>query len=158
MKWIGKTMCVAGLMVLVACGNDAAEKEKEPQKEETVEMVEVEIPMKDEAPLNEEVDLKAEVTYKGETVADADEVRFEVWKQDKKDDAVFYDGKLEGDGLYHAKHTFEEDGIYIVQAHVTAKDMHVMPKESIFVGDVSEEEKAAFEEDEDEKDDEHGGH
>ncbi|WP_166740112.1 hypothetical protein [Halalkalibacterium halodurans] len=45
------------------------------------------------------------------------------------------------------EYEFLEDGIYFVQAHVTARGLHVMPTERLIVGDVSEEELESLEED-----------
>ncbi|WP_156509930.1 hypothetical protein [Rossellomorea aquimaris] len=60
-----------------------------------------------------------------------------------------------GNGIYTIKKTFKEEGIYYVQTHVTARDMHVMPKKQFVVGEVSAEEMKA---DESEGEDHHSEH
>ena len=69
-----------------------------------------------------------------EPVHDAQEVQFEVWKENQKKMSEKIAAKLEKDGIYTAKKQFQEDGIYYVQAHVTARGMHVMPVKKLVVG------------------------
>ncbi|MFK4998327.1 hypothetical protein ACI2OX_16460 [Bacillus sp. N9] len=44
--------------------------------------------------------------------------------------------KNKEDGTYEVEKAFDHDAIYHVQVHVTARGMHVMPKNTITVGDV----------------------
>jgi hypothetical protein len=59
------------------------------------------------------------------------------------------------DGTYTAEVTFEEDGIYEIYAHTTARDMHTMPKKVVTIGDVSSQE---VEDEQHEDSHEHGEH
>src|SRR5690625_3954707 len=79
--------------------------------------------------------LEAVVTYGGEAVEDADEVVFEVWEKGKQDESDHLDSDNQGDGTYTAEVTFDEDGIYEMYAHTTARDLHTMPKREVVVGE-----------------------
>ena len=100
----------------------------------------------------EEVTVQAHVTQGEENVNDADYVTFEIWKKgEEPEEPEEYDieniddyysnigieGELQGEGIYSIKTTFEEEGIYYVTAHVTARGMHNMPKKELIVGNVS---------------------
>lgn len=104
------------------------------QHDPTSDSLEVEIIMPDRLPLKKEVTLKAHLTAGKENVDDAQEVQFEVWKENEKKQSEMIDGKLDKDGVYTAKKTFEEEGIYYIQAHATARGMHVMPVKKFVVG------------------------
>lgn len=54
----------------------------------------------------------------------------EIWKEGKADDQhEQVSGKLDKEkGVYYAEKVFDEPGKYNVIAHVTARDMHNMPK------------------------------
>lgn len=84
----------------------------------------------------EEGIIEVKVTQGGEGVADADEVLIEIWKKGHQEESINYEAENKGDGLYQLAHTFPEDGIYYVIAHVTARNMHVMPREEFIIGEV----------------------
>lgn len=90
--------------------------------------------------------LEAYVSQGGEAVNDADEVKFEVFAPGKKDDSVKIDYTDAKDGVYSAKHTFEEEGVYYFIPHVTARSLHTMPTQQVVVGRVTDEEIRAAEE------------
>lgn len=136
------------LIVLSAChGNEQSERNSEQQsnhdhhqeKNVSTEPLKVEILTPDKLPVNQESILEARLTQGDELVNDAQEVQFEVWKENNKKQSEMIDGKLEKDGVYTAKKTFQEDGIYYVQAHATARGMHVMPIKKIVVGEGAKE-------------------
>ena len=104
------------------------------------EKVEADIQLPKAISLNEEISLKVKVSQGDTAVTDADEVKFEIWNHDDKNDSKMMEATNEGNGIYTIKETFKEDGIYFVQTHVTARDMHVMPKKKFAVGEVSAEE------------------
>ncbi|KAA0546622.1 hypothetical protein FZW96_15405 [Bacillus sp. BGMRC 2118] len=95
-------------------------------------MIEVEILTPENVTADEEIKLSAEVTQGDETVEDANEVMFEV-RASGQDKGEMIDAPHEGDGIYTAEKTFENEGTYIVIAHVTARDMHNMPSKEIVV-------------------------
>lgn len=102
---------------------------------------------------NEEVTLKVEVTQGDEVVEDAHEVLFEIW-QDDKENSEMVKAEHEGNGNYAITKQFNQDGMYHVQTHVTARDTHVMPTKRFIVGEVSEEEMGEMEE----HHEDHGSH
>lgn len=97
--------------------------------------LEVELSVPETAGVKEAVVLKATVTYGEEKVEDADEVVFEIWEEGKKSESEMLDSTNKGDGTYEANTSFEQDGVFEVQVHVTAKQQHNMPKSSIQVGE-----------------------
>jgi len=118
-------------LMLGACGN----KEEVHTDHQTgmMQEVSVEIQTPKELPVGEEVILSAKVTQGEEAVNDA-HVEFEVWESGLRDDSVMIDGELTEEGVYESSYTFDHDGVYYMFAHTTARDMHVMPKEELIVG------------------------
>ncbi|WP_042220715.1 FixH family protein [Oceanobacillus manasiensis] len=134
MKFIMMTFLVS-LSFLVACnfGEDQATSD-------STEAIQVEILIPGSIPLAKSTDLSVAITQGAKTVKNADEVIFELWKENDQDNSERIEGKHEKDGLYNIEKNFEEEGIYYVQTHVTAKGMHVMPKLPFIVGTASPEE------------------
>ena len=85
------------------------------------------------AEVGEKVTLEAMVTYGEEKVTDADKVIVEYWVEGNRDNSILLDAHNNGDGTYSAEVVFEQDGIYEMYAHTTAKDMHTMPKKTIII-------------------------
>ncbi len=123
------------VLLLVACGNSDDNEGANDKETETPEMLEVELEVETEVKPGETVPLKAIVTQGDEKVSDADEVEYEVWEENKKEDSEMIEAENEGDGVYTAEKTFDDEGVYVVQVHVTARGQHNMPKETITVGD-----------------------
>jgi hypothetical protein len=134
MKKIALLMAVLFVSVLSACGND----EGNGQDQEVPEFLEVEINLPEEnLEVGAEINLEAYVSQGGEAVEDADEVKFEVLRQGDAESEMF-EAEHQGEGIYTAKKKFDADGVYAVTAHVTARDMHNMPKKDLIVGNPSE--------------------
>ncbi|MBM0066475.1 FixH family protein [Alkalicoccobacillus gibsonii] len=113
----------------------------EPDLESIIpDIIEVQIDLPESSPPNEKLKIPVNVTQGDEPVDDARDVVIEIWKDQDRENGFLEEAKHQSDGLYQIDYTFEEDGIYLVQAHVTARDMHSMPTKPIFVGDVSEDE------------------
>lgn len=115
---------------LTGCTNEEAE----PQ------FLDVEVSVNPEkGEINEPIVIKARVTYGDEEVTDAEDVKFEIWRAHDEEHE-----KLEvphnENGVYQLEKTFEEEGTYYVISHVTARDMHNMPKVEFVVGEPSESE------------------
>ncbi|GAF14730.1 YznA protein [Bacillus sp. JCM 19046] len=127
------------LLFLTACSAD-----EDPNENLSTEIIDVHIQVQEEQPVNEPFTLQTQVMQGDDFVEDAHEVLYEVWQNEHRDDAEFIEASHSQDGIYRAEIELETDGVYIVQAHVTARDMHVMPTQEFFVGEVSEEEKKAF--------------
>lgn len=113
------------VIVLAACSDD--------DDDEEIKELKVDFDVPDQAETDETVELKATVTYGGEKVTDADDVVFEYWKKDHRDDSEKVDGENNGDGTYSAEVTFDEEDDYEMFAHTDAEGIHTMPKESITV-------------------------
>ncbi|MCJ7842986.1 FixH family protein [Lederbergia sp. NSJ-179] len=147
-KKLGFMMLAIVFVLLAACGKGTDSNEKE----EMPAILEVKLEVPEHVQVDENVDLKAVVTQGDEDVADADEVEFEVWEEGKKDDSVMIAAKNNQDGTYEAETTFDHDGAFTVQVHVTARGMHNMPKQAVTVGE------GAAEENHDHGEHEHGDH
>lgn len=125
------------ISLLVACGND----------DDELHILEVNFIVPETADVGETIELKAVVTYGDEVVTDADEVVFEVWEKNDRDNGEMIDAVNHEDGTYTTEVTFDHDGIFEMYAHTTARDMHTMPKKEIVVGEGGEyadEEEAHF--------------
>ena len=125
-------LIITGL-VIAACGTEEEVTHSDHQNEMMQEVI-VEIQTAKELPVGEEVILSARVTQGDEAVNDADHVEFEVWESGLREDSIMIDGVLTEDGVYEAPFTFEHDGVYYMFAHTTARDLHVMPKQELIVG------------------------
>ncbi|MGG1632176.1 FixH family protein [Rossellomorea sp. NRS-1567] len=135
MKKISLFMLLGFLALFIAaCGNSNEDNgAKEDEKLEAIE-AKLEVPEKGEK--GETVSLSTKVTQGDENVEDAGEVKYEIWKNGHKDESEMIEAKHDKAGVYKAEKTFEEDGMYTVQVHVTARDMHTMPKAEIAIGEV----------------------
>jgi hypothetical protein len=137
------------MLILAACGGSdeheghgGEEKSSENEgkadhgnEEGSMKMLEVDLQSPETVEKGETVTIEAMVMYGEEHVADADEVVFEVWKEGSKDDSEMIEATNDGDGMYSIETTFDQEGVYFVQSHVTARDMHNMPKKEIKVGE-----------------------
>lgn len=121
-------------MMLAACGSTNNNENTNGNNDDVPSMVEVEIKLPEAVEPNEEVKIEALVTQGGENVDDASEVKFEVWQQGQEADHEMVEAKNDGSGSYSIKKTFKEEGFYYVVAHTTARDMHVMPRVELTVG------------------------
>lgn len=125
-------MIAIGIAVLSACGqtNDASNGD-----EIVLLPLDVELSVTEEVAVNEEVEMKAVVSQGEEMIEDADEVVYEVWEEGKKEDSVMIDAVNEKNGIYTATTSFDHDGIYHIQVHVTARALHTMPVKQVTVGE-----------------------
>jgi hypothetical protein len=130
------------LLFVSGCTANTAQSDKN----KTPEFVEVEILVPEKISLNQETILKARVSQGKQMVDDADDVKFEIWKANSDNKSEMLNGKYDGNGIYSVKKTFDQDGVYFVQTHVTARGMHVMPKKLLVVGNISEEELKSLQE------------
>jgi hypothetical protein len=121
--------------------------------EEELAVLEVDLQVNESAEVGETLEMLAEVTFGDETVTDADQADFEIWEKGNKDDSYFIEGVNNEDGTYTAETSFDDDGIYHVQIHVTARDMHTMPEQEVTVGEGGD--YSHIEEDEDDDMDDH---
>lgn len=76
--------------------------------------------------------IQVEVKQGDELVDDADQVEFEIWKENQeKHDMVPAENK--GKGIYSIMERFHEPGTYFIMYHVTAHDQHTMKEMQIVV-------------------------
>lgn len=125
-------LILSTVLVFVGCSNKTTDDSEVP------ELIEVAIettPAK--LTVNEAIRIEAKVTQGKEVVKDADEMKFEIWKDGQADDRhEKISGKLDKEkGVYYAEKVFDEAGKYNVIAHVTARDMHNMPKVQLEVSE-----------------------
>ncbi|WP_055735211.1 MULTISPECIES: FixH family protein [Bacillaceae] len=131
----------SALALLVGCGDESGEEQ---HAGNLLEIVQADIQAPETVEVGEEMDLSVLLTQGSETVEDAFEVVFEIWKDGERNDGVLLEAEHEAEGAYDVVYTFEEDAIYLVQTHVSARDMHVMPKKMVVSGEVAEEDIQAF--------------
>jgi hypothetical protein len=73
-------------------------------------------------------------------------VKFEIWRaHDENHEKV--EIKHAENGIYRLERTFEQEGTYYIISHVTARDMHNMPKKEFVIGTPSEPEEPKDSED-----------
>lgn len=129
LKWSIVVVFVA--MFLTACS-----KEDEILGEDYIPlMVDVELNTPEQVEVGEEVKIDTYVSQGGEAIEDAEEVIYEVWEESKKVESQMIPATNDGKGHYSMKETFPHDGIFHVQVHVTARNLHVMPVQKIQVGE-----------------------
>ena len=130
------------VLVLAACSNgdqeETTDSSNDANESEELTALEVEVDIPEQVEVGETVELKALVTYGEEDVTDAEEMNFEYWKKGDQDNSETVETTNNGDGSYTVEVTFEEEGVYEMFAHTTAKGQQNMPQASITVGDVEE--------------------
>jgi hypothetical protein len=119
------------LIIAGACSNNNTSKD-------VPEMIEVELSIAPETgEVNQPITFEAKVTQGHEKVEDADSVKFEIWRaHDEKHEKI--DVKHTENGIYRLEKSFQQEGTYYIISHVTARDMHNMPKKEFIVGTPSE--------------------
>lgn len=121
---------VVGLLSIAACSSSTSTSLEQP------ELVQVEVrTVQETLQPGRAILVEAKVTQGTEKVEDAQEVKFEIWKKDQDKRETITASHWQ-DGVYRIKTMFPEDGVYHVIAHVTARDMHVMPQKELIVGKV----------------------
>lgn len=125
------TLAVFTLIVMTACNKN------EPSNE-APEMLEVELSVNPEkAEVNKPITFEAKVSQGNENVEDAKSVKFEIWRAHAEEHEKI-EVKHAEDGIYRLEKSFQEEGTYYIISHVTARDMHNMPKKEFVVGTPSE--------------------
>ncbi|WP_422122727.1 FixH family protein [Planococcus sp. X10-3] len=118
-----------GLLLLAACGEDDSAGAGP-----STELIETEFNSPETAEPGEALTLSVTVTQGDELVEDADEVVYEVWESGHREASDMLTAEHKGDGVYEAETSFDEEGLYFVQAHTTARRLHVMPTQEVTVG------------------------
>lgn len=118
--------------IMAGCGKE------DTQETEIPKLLEVELSLTpDKSEVNQSITFDAMVSQGDEAVADADEVKFEIWRS-KDEQHEMIAAKHNKDGSYKIEKTFDHEGTYYVYAHVTARGMHSMPKKEFIVGKPSD--------------------
>lgn len=115
------------ICITVSCSQDKDEAGSMPK------MVDVGLSIKPEkGKLDKPIIFEAKVTQGSEKINDAD-VTFEVWRaKDEKHEKIAI--KNPKNGVYRLEKSFRQEGTYYIISHVTARDMHNMPKKEFTVG------------------------
>lgn len=128
-------------LVIVLCLNIVVSCNKKDQEDNLPQMVEVDLSIKpNPGELGKPITFEAKVTQGKDQVEDA-EVIFEIWRA-KNDNHEKVEIKHSENGIYRLKKAFNQEGTYYIISHVTARDMHNMPKKEFVVGTPSEPEDA----------------
>ena len=128
-KWFLSLLAVPAL--LVGCNEEIDTNEAGSAMPQPVEVT---ILTEERLPVGEKVKLSAQVKQGDEFVEDAEEVKFEVWESGLREAGVMLEGVLTKEGTYEVDFTFDQDGVYYMFAHTTARGMHEMPKIELIVG------------------------
>jgi hypothetical protein len=134
-KKMGMFVLLLILSIGLAACNDETEDDSSMDDLEELPVLEVDLQVSNSIEAGETLEMLAEVTFGDEIVTDADEVDYEIWEKGARDDSDFIEADNHEDGTYTAETVFDEDGIYHVQVHVTARDMHTMPEQEVTVGE-----------------------
>lgn len=121
-------------LLATGCGQNDEDTNASTDEEVSLVPITVDLTVPETGKAGESVQLSAAVTQGDEKVTDADDVEYEIWEEGKKEDSWMVKSKQKTDGVYEAESKFEKDGLYHVQVHVTARDMHTMPMKDITIG------------------------
>ncbi|WP_017729169.1 FixH family protein [Halalkalibacterium ligniniphilum] len=125
-------------LVLVACGQQEDHTDRAHTAPEQLYPIEVNLNYEEPLELNEWITFEVVIMQNNEPVEDAQEVKVELWKEGEKENSEILETTNAGDGIYRVTYLFEEEGRYVIQPHVTARDMHSMPQYELTVGDVQQ--------------------
>ncbi|MBO0958321.1 FixH family protein [Neobacillus sp. MM2021_6] len=132
-KLLSIFITVLFLSIAVSCSQQQKENAVKPP-----EMIDVDLSINPEkGELNKPITFEAKVTQGKENVNDADAVVFEIWRaKDEHHEKV--EIKHAENGVYRLEKSFAQEGTYYFISHVTARDMHNMPKKEFIVGTPSD--------------------
>lgn len=142
-KKIGIALLVGILGLLGACNQEESEPITEAPE---IFQLEADLTATETAEVGGTVAMKTIVTQGEEKIDDADEVVYEIWEEGKKAEGEMIDSINEGEGVYTAETSFDHDGLFHIQVHVTANAQHTMPLVEVTVGDGGNYEEADVEE------------
>ncbi|MBM7654779.1 FixH family protein [Neobacillus cucumis] len=132
-KLVFMLIALLSVIAAVSCSKQNEESSKMP------EMVNVSLSVNpNPGQPNKPITFEAKVTQGKEKINDAD-VTFEIWRS-KDDRHEKISIKHAEAGVYRLEKSFQQEGTYYIISHVTARDMHNMPKKEFTVGTPSEKE------------------
>lgn len=121
---------------MAGCSNNDETNQPVSVEDVNLEPLEAELEVPDHAEPGNEVTFTAYVTQGDDEVDDASEVKFEIWLEDDKENSEMIEADLPGsNGEYSITFTIEEEDVYFVQPHITARGQHVMPVKYFPTGD-----------------------
>lgn len=132
-KLVFMLIALLSVIAAVSCSKQNEESSKMP------EMVNVSLSVNpNPGQPNKPITFEAKVTQGKEKINDAD-VTFEIWRsKDERHEKISI--KHAEAGVYRLEKSFQQEGTYYIISHVTARDMHNMPKKEFTVGTPSEKE------------------
>lgn len=83
---------------------------------------------------DEIISLSAIVQKSNQPFEHAEEAVFTVWLEDNPEQQVVLPATQHSPGIYEAEYVFPAEGLYIIQSHVLAVDMEVMPSKRVAIG------------------------
>ncbi len=133
-KFVVVILAMLTLLFISACNNN----NKDSTGDDLPEFVDVKLTISPEnGQVNEPIMFEAKVTQGNENVEDADSVSFEIWRsKDEVHEKV--EVKHAENGIYRLERSFNQEGTYYIISHVSARDMHNMPKKEFIIGTASE--------------------
>lgn len=124
------------ITAMVAC----SEKDERSSTDYVPQFLDVQVTVNPaQGKVNEPVIIDAALTYGDKKITDPDEIDFEVWRSQSENHETFKPKHI-GEGVFRLEKSFPEEGTYYVYVHVTAENMHNMPKEEFIIGQPSESE------------------
>lgn len=134
MKLVKIFVLIISIAVMSAC----SEKDERSSKDFIPQILDVQVAINPEkGEVNNPVVIEAELTYGEKKVTDPDEIEFEVWRSQAEKHETYKPENV-GEGIFRLEKTFSEEGTYYVYVHVTAENMHSMPKKEFIIGQPSE--------------------
>lgn len=122
------------MFLFTACGTNSPKPEMTSETSTNPIPLKVMIQLKpDSIQLNQPVIIQALVTQGTQKVDDPQDIQFEVWKEGQQTHEIVKTVNHQTGGIYSIQKTFHEPGTYFVISHVTARDMHTMPKKQFVV-------------------------
>ncbi|ARK31134.1 FixH family protein [Halalkalibacter krulwichiae] len=132
-----KFLILGTMFLLTACGGEG-DNQHSSETVDQMEPIEVELLVPETADIEEIVTFESIVTQGDDMVEDANEVVYEIWKEGNKEESELIEAEIQEGHHYLLKYTFNEEGQYHVQTHVTARGLHRMPTTQIAVGDADD--------------------
>ena len=124
-------MLLAGLTLAACSEENHDDMNHDSPSSDEIRSLEVDLQTPESVQSGEAAEFTAHVTSNEEDVTDADQVMFEVLKDDESMEMVEVEHSENGEYVF--EYTFEEPGEYSVIAHVDAFQLHTMPEESVTV-------------------------
>lgn len=95
--------------------------------------------------MNKAVTLSLTVQRSSQPFEEAEEAAFTIWREDTPEETITLPAIQRLPGVYEADHTFASEGLYVIQSHVLATDMEVMPSKRLAIGSEALEQLAQLE-------------